>query len=53
VQFKYAGELIAAHRGPHQLIAVPGADHGNVPETMGLDAYREAIAAFVDHFSMP
>ncbi len=50
VQFKYAGELVAAHRGPHQLVAVSGADHGNLPEVMGQVEYRRSIASFVDAF---
>lgn len=47
---KYSQELAAAHApaGTTQLILVPGADHDDVPETMGLDAYRAAIQTFVE-----
>ncbi len=47
---KYSQELAAAHTpaGITQLILVPGADHDDVPETMGLDAYRAAIQTFVE-----
>jgi fermentation-respiration switch protein FrsA (DUF1100 family) len=50
VDTKYSQELAAAHTpaGITQLILVPGADHDNVPETMGLDAYRAAIQSFVE-----
>jgi pimeloyl-ACP methyl ester carboxylesterase len=48
VQFRYAGELAAAHRGRHELEAVAGADHGNVPEVMGLPAYAARIRRFLD-----
>ncbi len=50
VDTKYSEELAAAHTpaGITQLILVPGADHDNVPETMGLDAYRTAIQTFVE-----
>lgn len=45
---RYSEELAAAHPGITQLIRVPGADHGNVPQTMGPDAYRAAIRDFVE-----
>jgi pimeloyl-ACP methyl ester carboxylesterase len=50
VQPKYATELAAAHEpaGPTTLTLVPGADHTHVPDVMGLDAYRAALAAFID-----
>jgi fermentation-respiration switch protein FrsA (DUF1100 family) len=48
VQFRYARELADAHPGPTELEAVPGADHGDVPEKMGLPAYMERIARFLD-----
>jgi pimeloyl-ACP methyl ester carboxylesterase len=50
VQPKYAAELAAAHApaGPTTVIMVPGADHGNVPQVMGLDAYRAALSTFVE-----
>jgi hypothetical protein len=51
VQFGYARELVGAHKGPPdpaaKLIAVDGADHGNVPETFGLDRYRETLVRFL------
>jgi len=47
VQPKYALELTAAHPGTTQLVLVPGADHGNVPDKMGFDQYRATIDAFV------
>jgi pimeloyl-ACP methyl ester carboxylesterase len=45
---KYSQELAAAHPGPTTLVLVPGAGHDDVPETMGLDAYRTAIQTMVD-----
>jgi uncharacterized protein len=48
VQFRYARELAAAHAGPHELIEVPGADHGNVPETLGVTSYRMRINRFLE-----
>jgi len=45
---RYSDELAAAHPGLHELHRVEGADHTNVPETMGLDAYRAAISTFVE-----
>jgi hypothetical protein len=47
VQPKYSLELTAAHPGTTQLVLVPGADHSNVPDKMGLDQYRATIDAFV------
>jgi pimeloyl-ACP methyl ester carboxylesterase len=47
VQFKYGQQLIAAHPGPHVFLPVAGANHSNVPDTLGKDAYRAAIGAFV------
>jgi hypothetical protein len=51
VQFSYARQLVAAHPGPPdpsaKLIAVHGADHGNVPETLGLEHYRELLSRFL------
>jgi pimeloyl-ACP methyl ester carboxylesterase len=47
VQFRYGQELIAAHPGVHQLVPAPGALHGNVPDTLGNDRYRELIAGFL------
>jgi fermentation-respiration switch protein FrsA (DUF1100 family) len=46
---KYSDELAAAHPGTTELHRVPGADHDDVPEVMGLDAYRAAIQTFVEH----
>jgi fermentation-respiration switch protein FrsA (DUF1100 family) len=48
VQFRYAGELIAAHPGPHELVPVQGADHGNVPEVMGIATYNATLRRFID-----
>jgi hypothetical protein len=51
VQPRYSIELVRAHDAagyPSQLTLVPGADHGNVPETMGLDAYRASLSAFIE-----
>jgi pimeloyl-ACP methyl ester carboxylesterase len=50
VQPKYATELAAAHAaaGPTLYIPVAGADHGDVPETMGLDAYRAALQSWIE-----
>jgi fermentation-respiration switch protein FrsA (DUF1100 family) len=47
---KYSQELAAAHTpaGTTQLLLVPGADHDDVPETMGEGAYRAAIQTFVE-----
>jgi pimeloyl-ACP methyl ester carboxylesterase len=47
VQPKYATELTSAHPGRTQLVLVPGADHSNVPDLMGIDAYRAVIDEFV------
>lgn len=47
VQPKYSEELAAAHPGTTQLVLVPGADHGNVPDKMGFDPYRATVDAFV------
>jgi len=41
-------ELAAAHPGTTTLIRLSGADHDDVPQTMGLDAYRAAIQGFVE-----
>ena len=50
---RYSDALVAAHPGVHELHRVEGADHSNVPETMGLDAYRAAIEAFVEQAIPP
>ena len=47
VQPKYGQELAAAHPGTTELVLVPGADHSNVPDKMGFDAYRATVDAFV------
>jgi len=47
VQPKYSQQLAAAHPGTTQLVLVPGADHSNVPDKMGLDQYRATVDAFV------
>jgi pimeloyl-ACP methyl ester carboxylesterase len=50
VQPRYAQELATAHAlaGPTELIMVPGADHDDVPELLGLDVYRARLAAFIE-----
>ncbi len=48
VRVSYATDLIAAHTGRHQLVLVPGAGHGNLPQIMGPIAYRKALAAFIE-----
>jgi hypothetical protein len=45
---RYSDELAAAHPGTTMLVKVPGADHDDVPQMMGLDAYRAAIQGFVE-----
>jgi fermentation-respiration switch protein FrsA (DUF1100 family) len=45
---KYSDQLYAAHPGSTDLIKVPFADHDDVPEKMGLDAYRTTIQDFVE-----
>ena len=49
---KYSRQLGAAHEaenaGATLLIMVPRADHTNVPDVMGPDAYRGAIQQFVE-----
>lgn len=47
VQPKYSDELVAAHPGTSKLVRVEGADHGDVPQTMGLANYLQAIGDFV------
>jgi pimeloyl-ACP methyl ester carboxylesterase len=49
VQFRYAGELAAAHPAHHELVAVPGANHINVPQVMGLPAYAARIRSFLEN----
>ena len=46
VQYRYATQLIDAHRGRHHLLPVPGADHGNVPDVLA-EQYLQAIRTFV------
>jgi pimeloyl-ACP methyl ester carboxylesterase len=46
VMFRYGQELIAAHPGRHQFVPVEGANHSSVPATLGLQRYRDIIAAF-------
>jgi hypothetical protein len=48
IQPRYSVELAAAHPGVTDLVMVPGADHTNVPETMGPAAYQAAIQGFVE-----
>ena len=33
---------------PPKLVLIPGADHGNVPETVTLERYRQALTAFIE-----
>ena len=47
VQPKYSQQLAAAHPGTTQLILVPGADHSNVPDKMGIEQYQGTVDAFV------
>lgn len=47
VQPKYSMELAAAHPGTTKLVLVPGADHGDVPDRLGLDQYRGIVDGFV------
>jgi pimeloyl-ACP methyl ester carboxylesterase len=47
VRFEYGEELVAAHPGTDLLIGVPGADHGNLPQRLGLGEYRRALRQFV------
>ena len=51
VQPRYSRQLTDAHAAAGfatQLVLVPGADHGDVPETMTLDAYRATLSGFID-----
>lgn len=50
VQPKYGVELARAHPGVTELVLVPGADHSDVPDKMGLDAYRTTVDKFVRGF---
>jgi uncharacterized protein len=47
---KYSQQLAAAHEpvGTTELIMVPGADHDDVPETLGTGTYRGDIQTFVE-----
>ena len=50
---RYSEALARAHQqgvpdATTTLVMVPGADHGNLPETMGLPTYQQTIAAFID-----
>jgi pimeloyl-ACP methyl ester carboxylesterase len=45
---RYSKELAAAHTGGTELVEVPGADHSNVPQTMGLERYRTVLQQFVE-----
>jgi uncharacterized protein len=50
VQPKYAIELTRAHRHVNrttELVLVDGADHGDVPDMLGLDRYRLAVDRFI------
>jgi pimeloyl-ACP methyl ester carboxylesterase len=45
---RYSKELAAAHTGTTELVEVPGADHTDVPQTMGLERYRAVLGEFVE-----
>jgi hypothetical protein len=47
VQPKYSMQLAAAHQGKTQLVLVPGADHGDVPDKLGIDQYLSTVDQFV------
>lgn len=47
VDVKYSKELAAAHTGTTRLLLVDGANHSTVPDKLGPDNYRQAIADFV------
>jgi pimeloyl-ACP methyl ester carboxylesterase len=47
VQPKYSMQLAAAHPGKTELVLVPDADHGNVPDLLGTDRYLQAVDSFV------
>jgi pimeloyl-ACP methyl ester carboxylesterase len=48
VSFRYARQLAVAHGGSHELEAVAGATHSNIPEIMGLTAYESRVGDFLD-----
>jgi pimeloyl-ACP methyl ester carboxylesterase len=50
VQFRYAVELTEAHPTFDRLVPVDGADHGNVPQVMGIETYQDTLARFVAGF---
>lgn len=55
---RYSVELTDRHRAAQPAVAtalvmVPGADHDDVPERLGLDGYRETIRAFVEAVIAP
>lgn len=47
IRYSYSEQLVAAHPGRTQLLPSPGASHDDVPERLGGEAYRAAIAEFV------
>ena len=53
VQPRYSEALARGHQqgapsAVTELVMVPGADHGNVPEIMSLEIYRETLARFIE-----
>ena len=56
VQVRYSRQLTEAHAAAGfttQLVLVPGADHGNVPETMTLETYRTTLSSFIESVIPP
>jgi pimeloyl-ACP methyl ester carboxylesterase len=47
VQPKYSMQLAAAHSGTTKLLLVDGADHGSVPDKLGIDTYLQTVDQFV------
>lgn len=45
---KYSDALVNAHPGKHQMTQVPGANQDNVPQTLGIPAYRQLLAGFIE-----
>lgn len=49
VRYRDNGKVVFENApDPKSLILVPGARHSDIPETMGLDAYRDAVADWID-----
>lgn len=47
VQPKYSMQLAAAHPGTTELVLVPDADHGTVPDKLGTPTYLSTVDSFV------